>query len=56
MLSVTSVKKKDPVAPQQSKDQVLASKNIGINMNGRRNGQYYTSILAWDAAKHPCNL
>lgn len=41
------------LAPQrEGKDgkpkQVLSGDTIGLNMSGRRNGQYYTPILAWD--------
>ena len=37
------------IAPQVSDDgQILQDDPIGINLNGRRNGQYYSSILAWD--------
>ncbi len=36
------------IAPQISKGQLLSGDVIGINLNGRRNGQYYSSILAWD--------
>lgn len=37
------------VAPLAADDQILSSDPVGINLNGRRNGQYYSSILAWDA-------
>ena len=37
------------IAPQVSDEgQILQDDPIGINLNGRRNGQYYSSILAWD--------
>lgn len=36
------------VAPLAADDQILSSDPVGINLNGRRNGQYYSSILAWD--------
>ena len=36
------------IAPQVTGDQVLSRNPIGINLNGRRDGQYYSSILAWD--------
>ena len=36
------------IAPQITDNQILSDDTIGINLNGRRNGQYYTSILAWD--------
>lgn len=28
--------------------QILSDNTIGINLNGRKNGEYYTPILAWD--------
>ena len=34
------------LAPQMN--QVLSDEKIGINMQGRREGQYYTTIVAWD--------
>ena len=36
------------IAPQASSEQILSNDPIGINLNGRRYGYYYTSILAWD--------
>ena len=36
------------LAPQISDGQIVADDPIGINLNGRRLGQYYSSILAWD--------
>ena len=36
------------IAPQIVDGQVLSDRTIGVNLDGRRNGQYYTSILAWD--------
>ena len=36
------------IAPQKSEDQILSDQTIGINLNGRRDGKYYTPILAWD--------
>ncbi|MBR6384677.1 MAG: hypothetical protein IKS03_00905, partial [Ruminococcus sp.] len=36
------------IAPQIVGNQVLDSKKIGINLNGRKAGDYYTTILAWD--------
>lgn len=32
--------------------QILSPETFGINLNGRRNGQYYTTILAWDTANY----
>ena len=39
---------KDYIAPQEDGDQVLARNKIGINLNGRRYGEPYTTIIAWD--------
>ena len=36
------------LAPQVTGGQIVADDPIGINMNGRRNGQYYSTILSWD--------
>ncbi|MCR5061204.1 MAG: hypothetical protein K6A80_09290 [Saccharofermentans sp.] len=36
------------LAPQITDGQVLSDNPIGINLNGRRNGEYSSSILAWD--------
>ena len=36
------------IAPQVSGDGFLADSPIGINLNGRRNNAYYSTILAWD--------
>ena len=36
------------LASQVTDGQIVADDPIGINMNGRRYGQYYSSILAWD--------
>ena len=36
------------LAPQLTGGQLLSGEPIGINMNGRRNGKYYSSIVAWD--------
>ncbi len=36
------------IAPQVSDRQILSDHTIGINMNGRREGRYYSSIVAWD--------
>jgi fibro-slime domain-containing protein len=35
------------IAPQLE-DQILSDETIGINLNGRRYGYFYTTILAWD--------
>lgn len=36
------------ISPQITGEQILSDEPIGLNLNGRRNGQYYSSILAWD--------
>ena len=36
------------IAPQYHSGQVLSNRKIGINLNGRRYNEYYTTILAWD--------
>ena len=36
------------IAPQVSGGQILSDKTIGINLNGRRDGKYFSTILAWD--------
>ena len=36
------------IAPQVSGTEFLQDSTIGINLNGRRNGEYYTTVLAWD--------
>ena len=36
------------VAPQVTGSNILSNNKIGINLNGRRNGQYYSTVLAWD--------
>ena len=40
------------IAPQISDGQILSDDPIGINLNGRRNGYYYTPIVAWDDANY----
>lgn len=40
------------MAPQASEGQILSDNTIGINLNGRRDGQYYSTILAWDDAHY----
>ena len=40
------------IAPQVTGGQILSDDTIGINLNGRRFGQYYSSILAWDDANY----
>ena len=36
------------IAPGITDGQILSDDPIGINLNGRRDGQYYSSIIAWD--------
>ncbi len=36
------------MAPQKVGDQILSDNTIGINLPGRRDGEYYSDILAWD--------
>lgn len=43
---------KQYLAPLITADQILSGSTIGLNMNGRRNGQYYTPILAWDEGNY----
>lgn len=38
------------IAPQASDGQILSDGTIGINLDGRRNGLYYSPIVAWDDA------
>ncbi|MBQ6234776.1 MAG: CHAP domain-containing protein [Clostridia bacterium] len=40
------------IAPQLSSNQILSDNKIGINLNGRKNGYYYSNILAWDDASY----
>ncbi len=36
------------LAPQLQRNQVLADEPVGINLPGRKDGEYYSTILAWD--------
>lgn len=36
------------LAPQLSGNQILSDDKIGINLEGRRNNEFYTEISAWD--------
>ncbi len=36
------------IAPQVSGGQTMSGNTIGINLNGRRYGENYTTIIAWD--------
>lgn len=40
------------IAPQITDSQILSDDTLGINLNGRRDGQYYSSILAWDESNY----
>ncbi len=37
------------IAPQLLDSQILSDSKIGINLPGRKEGHYYSSIVAWDA-------
>ena len=36
------------IAPSLANNQTIADNKMGINLNGRSDGEYYTTILAWD--------
>ena len=36
------------IAPQLNGNQILSDKKIGINLEGRKNNEFYTDISAWD--------
>ena len=36
------------IAPQVAEDQILSDSPVGINLNGRRYGENYTTVIAWD--------
>ena len=36
------------LAPQLTNGQILSEDTIGLNMPGRRNGDFYSDIIAWD--------
>ena len=36
------------IAPQITGGSFLSDNKIGINLNGRRNNQYYSTVIAWD--------
>ena len=40
------------LAPQLKGNQVLSDNTIGINMQGRRNGEFYSEIIAWDKSRY----
>ena len=43
-----NVQYKDYIAPQMTGGQILSENTLGINMSGRRYGENYTTIVAWD--------
>lgn len=40
------------IRPQITGDQVFSSTMLGVNMEGRRYGDYYSKIIAWDQIKY----
>ena len=40
------------IAPQVTSGQILSDYKIGVNLNGRKYGQKYTTIIAWDGANY----
>ncbi len=40
------------IAPQLTGDQILSDDKIGINLQGRRSGEFYSSIIAWDTNRY----
>ncbi|MCR5782278.1 MAG: hypothetical protein K6G90_06015 [Clostridia bacterium] len=40
------------IAPQAFSGQIISGGTIGINLNGRRWGEYSTTIVAWDDARY----
>ena len=40
------------IAPQMTGNQVLSDDKIGINLPGRRNGEFYSEIIAWDNSRY----
>ncbi|MBE6041329.1 MAG: hypothetical protein E7220_02265, partial [Clostridiales bacterium] len=38
----------DYIAPQVTGNRILSDDTIGVNLNGRRYGENYTTIIAWD--------
>ena len=43
---------KNYIAPQVTGGQILSNKTIGINLNGRRYGENYSTIIAWDDSNY----
>ena len=40
------------IAPQLGSGQLLSDSTIGINMPGRRSGDFYSDIIAWDNSRY----
>ena len=40
------------LAPQLAGGQILSGEPVGINLEGRRKGSYYSTILSWDAGQY----
>ena len=40
------------IAPQLAETQVLSEDKIGINIPGRRNGDFFSEIIAWDNSRY----
>ena len=40
------------IAPQVTDGQVMSKSEVGVNLNGRRYGENYTTIIAWDDANY----
>ena len=40
------------IAPQIAGEQILSEEPVGINLNGRRKGSYYSTIVAWDKGEY----
>lgn len=40
------------IAPQLGINQVLSEDTIGINLPGRRDGEFYSKIIAWDESRY----
>ncbi len=40
------------LAPQLSGNQVLSENPIGINIPGRRDGEFYSNVIAWDNSRY----
>lgn len=40
------------LAPQMQNNQVLSENPIGINIPGRRDGEFYSNVIAWDNTRY----